>query len=96
MMVRQQQEEKKEEDEVIEVEVEDIEEEEEVAIEEEGISKVEAEVEKALKVLKEANSTEIKDHELQDHQRIRKIVISKSLVRSRTSEEVEEEATTIE
>lgn len=81
---------------MIEAEVEDIEEEEEVAIEEEVISKVEEEVPKALKVLKEVNSTEIRDPELLDHQRIRRIVISKSLARSRISEEVEEEATTIE
>tara|TARA_B100000780_G_scaffold265416_1_gene220813 strand:- start:449 stop:784 length:336 start_codon:yes stop_codon:yes gene_type:complete len=75
-------EERKEEDVVIEEEVVEDTIEEEVTIEEEEIMKIEAEVEveeevaKAVKVVMETNSIEIRDHELQDHPKIKKIAIS--------------------
>lgn len=100
-MLTQLLEERKEEDAVIEEEV--VEEEVEEAAIEEEIMKAEVEVETVKEngvmvkmVATEAEDTEIKDQELLDHQKMMKIVNSKSLVRSKISEEEEVEATKTE
>jgi hypothetical protein len=93
-MLTQLLEERKEEDAVIEEEV--VEEEVEEAAIEEEIMKAEVEAETVKMVAIEAEDTEIKDQELLDHQKMMKIVNSKSLVRSKISEEEEVEATKTE